>query len=156
DKLERSKEARMKLVNLWNKTYFNVTLTAAQLTDTRDYLLQGHTEEQALSRLFGKKVVFSGTPSQMDQQRQDFVFSAYQKFLGRTPSPTELANDKQALKNKGVAKYLLVLFTGSEYRTRTVSGYYSSILRRTQSPKAVEVDKLVNTGDDLTATRVLL
>jgi Ca2+-binding RTX toxin-like protein len=149
DHFERSTAARTLLISGWYKAYFNLQPTPAQLAPFLNYIAT-HTEEQTLSRLFQKRVPQPHTPA----KKMAVVKAIYKALLGRLPSVKESKAGVKALTTSGVAKFVLFLVNGSEYRARVVKPYFSTILRRTQPPLAQEVNAVIATGDDLTAIRV--
>jgi hypothetical protein len=149
DQFEHSGEARTKLIAGWNKVYFNHLLTSSQLLGAHNYIVN-HTEEQTLSWIFQKRV-----PQPVTLAKKKLVVKAvYQILLGQLPTLKELKQGVQILTNGNVGKFVLTVLKGVKYRTKVVTPYFSTILRRSQPPSLSEVKMVLAPGDNLTTIRV--
>jgi hypothetical protein len=88
---------------------------------------RGSTIEQVAAGILGSGEYFQshgGTNS-------GFVYAVFQNVLGRSPSPTELANDINVLNAGGSrATVARALLTSTEYRTNLVINDFSMFLGR--------------------------
>jgi Ca2+-binding RTX toxin-like protein len=145
--LEHSDEARRLLLSSWFKTYFNIAISphSPGLVPALTYLHK-HTEEQTLAMLFGMLLAPGKVKIPQGLTVAEFV---YKDLLGRLPFATE--------QTTGSATQLaLSILKGNAYRYRAVKGYFLSILRRTQPPMSSDVNTLLQTGDGLTAIRIMM
>jgi hypothetical protein len=148
DQFERSPEARTKLIAGWNKVYFNHLLTPSQLMGAHNYIVN-HTEEQTLSWIFQKRV-----PQPVTLAKKKLVVKVvYQALLGQLPTVKELKQGVQILTHSNVGKFVLTVLKGTKYRTKVVTPYFSTILRRSQPPSLSEVNMVIANGDSLTTIR---
>jgi hypothetical protein len=148
DQFERSPEARTKLIAGWNKTYFNNLLSPNLVTVAHNYIVN-HTEEQTLSRIFQKMI----PPPVTLAKKKMVVKAVYKILLGQLPTVMELNKGVQVLTNGGVGKFALSVLKGTKYRTKVVTPYFSTILRRSQPPTLSEVNMVIANGDSLTTIR---
>jgi hypothetical protein len=166
DSIERSFEARDHTVIGWYQTYLGRTPQNGEEIGFVEAMLNGFTEEQTLSLILGSpeykakaqtlpgaRTIPGTTMLETDPDRI-FVRALYLQLLGRTASPGEVDAWVAALPSIGRGGIATAFLNSFEYRTIIVTGYYSSVLRRTSAPSAMEVQFWVVSGIDLLSMKI--
>lgn len=152
--IERSGEARTRLVQGWYSMYLGRGAGAGEMQYWVSSLVNGASEEQALAVLLGSAEyrtraanAFSGLSAD-----QAFVASLYRQLLQREASSGEIgyfvANYLPVIGRSGTAT---VFLASQEFRGKQVQAMYASLLQRT--PGANETAYWVSTPFDLTNIR---
>ncbi len=128
--IARSPEALDHLVQGWYQTYLGRQAQGGEELGWVNLLQAGQSEEQVLSDILGgveffnraQTMGFGGTAD------QNYVLALYQLLLGRSASSNELAGWVGALPGFGRSGVAEQFLQGQEYRTDTISGYYSTLM----------------------------
>jgi len=134
--IEKSQEARNRLVNSWFLTYLGRAASSAEQTSFGNLLLQGQSDEQVLSQLLGSPEFFnraqtlisSGTP----QQR--YVQALFSLLLFRTGSAANVQTWVNALNASSAAAVAAAFLVSPEFRTDQFTGYYNALLHAPADP----------------------
>lgn len=155
--IERSHEARTRLVKSWYSTYLGREASGSEEQGWVAALRAGITEEDILSGILGSAEYFSwaGTLLGTSASNETLVSVLFQRFLGRTPGAVEVASFvENFVALHGRTHAARVLLGSTEYRGNQVLSYYTNILGRTAPPGASEVAGWVNSGIDLCSIRI--
>lgn len=141
--IERSPEARMKLVKKWYVTHLGRVPGAGEENHWVQLLLGGSPEEQVLSGILSSQEYFQRS-AQLAGSRaatdDSFVRALFKQILGRNAGDAEVTN----LRTNFLAKHgrhglAWTVLNSEEYRTTIVQGYYRNLLGRTNAPATAEV-----------------
>jgi hypothetical protein len=150
--IERSPEARTRLVNSWYERFLGRAAMAGEEQWWVSALLRGATEEEVLSQILSSPEFFSGFTTV-----QAFINALYMKLLGRIGivSAPEiqvwLPLPDSPLARAAVAFDFL---TSTEYRTTVIQSYYGTLLHRASPPSKAEMAGWLASGLDLTRLRL--
>jgi uncharacterized protein YkwD len=153
--IERSPEARTRLVGGWYETYLGRSSVNHEEQGWVASLLQGAGEETVLAGILGSAeflhragvVAASGTP------QRSYVQALYSLLLARNGSDSEAEAWEPAVMSAGRTEVALAFLRSAEHRSGVVRGYYADLLHRTASPSADEVIPWVESGADFTVIR---
>jgi uncharacterized protein YkwD len=155
--IERSQEARTRLVKSWYVTYLGRQARNNEEQGWVSSLLAGATEEQVVRGLLGSQEYYLrvGTVFPTASRDQSLIQALFKQMLGRTPGQREMDHFLQdilpAVGRGGVAS---VVLGSQEYRTRMVTGWYTDLLHRQNPPSTREVNSWVASGLDLARIRI--
>src|SRR5262249_23737843 len=94
-------------------------------------------------------MLFSGGPS-----NSSYVLGLYSAVLGRTPTSGELNSWTMALASQSRSIVATAFVNSQEFRSDVIRGYYMSILHRSTSPAAAEVNGWAISGLDFSDIRI--
>jgi uncharacterized protein YkwD len=153
--IERSHEARTRLVKSWYATYLYRAAAANEEQVWVNALMFGITEEQILSGILSSAEYYNLAAASLGVGPSDeaYVQVLFQTFLGRIPGAGEIANFiHHFVTPLGRATAARVLLGSIEYRSAQVYIYYANILGR--SPGDAEIYAWVVSGIDLCSIRI--
>jgi uncharacterized protein YkwD len=157
DAIERSPEARTRLVKSWYMTYLGRQAKNGEEQGWVRALVAGATEEQVLRGLLGSQEYYLRARAAKlgANADQGFVRALFQQFLGRTAGQREVDHFVQdMLPVMGRGGLASVVLGSQEYRSRAVTAMYTELLHRSSAPSAGEVDSWVTSGLDLARIRI--
>jgi streptogramin lyase len=145
--IERSPEARTRLVKSWYVTFLG---RAAQ-----------GGEEQVLSAILGSGEYFNRAPQVPgvgggNPSNEKFIQALYSQLLNRSAGPGEISFWVGQLPSFGRGGVALRILQSAEYRGIVVRSYYRLLLHRPTAPTPAEVSSWVLSGLDFTRLRVAL
>jgi hypothetical protein len=155
--VERSAEARQRLVDSWFVQYLGHVSVNGQDQYFIDQLLAGATQEQVLSQLLGSAEYYQDAPQVPGvgggaPSNTTFIKALYLQLLNRQAAAGDLSYGLGQIGTLGTAGVALGILQSAEYRTYAVEGYFTTLLKR--MPSSAEVTNWVNSGQDLTTIRV--
>lgn len=153
--IERSGEARARLVTGWYQTYLNRTPGASETQFWVNALQQPNkTDEQVLSQLLASDEFFNRAQTLIGSgtSTERYVRALYQVLLGRQASNAEVSFWDGLLPTAGRSGIVLSFLTSSEYRTLLFTSYYQSLLNR--APDAAGLQFWLSSGLDALRVRV--
>ena len=151
--IERSAEARGRVVRDWYKTYLGREAGAADVSYWVNVMGSGAPEEAVLSHILGSAEYQARAASRNGGGDAGFVRGLYKQILGRDAGADEVAYWRKVLPWMGGAGVASFFVRSSEYRTNQVQSYYRQLMKRAAG--ASELGYWVNSGLDLTALRVV-
>ncbi len=157
--IERSAEARTRLVGAWFVQYLGHATVNGQDQFFVNQVLAGATEEQVLSGLLASQEYYNRAPqipgtgggSPTDTT---YIKALFLQLLNRQPSNQDLSSAMSQLATVGRAGLVLGMLHLAEYRTDVVETYLVTLLRRAQPVNANDVNSWAASGLDLTGIRV--
>jgi hypothetical protein len=131
-----SQEARDHLVKSWYVAFLGRQADGTEELGFVNALMQGATEEQTLSAIFGsaefddhaQTLISTGTRQQRDVQ------ALYKLLLNRTGDSAEVAGYVNSLPQIGLQGVAQALLTAAEFRGDLFEGYYNALLHRPSDP----------------------
>ncbi len=155
--IERSHEARTRLVRSWYVTYLGRDAGGAEEQGWVAALLQGASDEQILAGILSSQEFYDRTGGLLGAPASDdtFVRILFQRFLGRDPSAGEVTafiGNFVTLYGRGTSAFIVL--NSAEYRGSQIVSYYFNILGRSTGPGQSEVDGWVNSGLELLSIRI--
>jgi hypothetical protein len=158
DAIERSPEARQRLVDRWFVQYLGHVASNGQDQFFVSQLLGGATAEQVLAGLLATPEYFQRAPQIVgaggSPSDTTFIKALYLQLLNRTPSDQEVTNAMTRLAAVGRTGLALDFLRSPEYRIQAVDANFVTLLHRAGPLNPAEVNFWVNSGLDLTAIRV--
>jgi subtilisin-like proprotein convertase family protein len=157
--IERSAEARTRVVKGWYELYLGRVAQGGEEQFWVQRLVGGQTEEQVLATIFSSTEFYLRAPQVAGvgggpATDTTLIRAFYSLLLGRQPAASELSFWLSTMAQVGRAQVAFLIQTSIEYRSLVVRGYYTSVLGRRVPPTPPEVAAWVNSGLDLTAIRV--
>jgi virginiamycin B lyase len=157
--IEHSPEARERLVTTWYGAYLGRPPVGGEEKAWVNMLLQGNSEEFVLSQILASgefqlraSSLFPTAGTPQDQ----FVVALYSLLLRRNAAPSEITFWVRLLPRIGPAGVATGILTSTEYRAKTVTNYYETLLKRTIDPAPVEVAGWVFSSYDISSIRILI
>ena len=153
--IERSAEARTRLVKSWYQTHLGRAAQNGEEQWLVAGFLAGATEEQMLATLLGTQeyLQHSGAIVGGTSSNNTFIQALYRQLLNRTASSGEVnywGGTLPALGRSGVAAFFL---GSADYRGIQVGSYYTSLLHRSTAP-STDVSFWTHSGLDLCTIRI--
>jgi subtilisin-like proprotein convertase family protein len=154
--IERSGEARDRLVKSWYQTYLGRPALNGEEQPWVNFFLSGATEEQVLSAILGTGEYFNRTGTLLNgpPSNTTFVQALYLQVLNRTASSGEVAFWVSQIPALGLQGVAFDFLTSIEYREDVVRGYYANLLMRPTAPAQSEVDGWAFSSLDITSIRI--
>ncbi len=155
--IERSTEARTRLVRSWYVNYLGRSAGNGEEQGWVSALQTGATEEQVLSGIIGSDEYAKRANALQDSANGDvnLVQELFQQFLNRSAGAAEVDNFvHNILPAVGHAGAVQIVLTSAEYRGDTVRSDYTQILQRPTTPSPSEINSWVFSGLDQTSIRV--
>jgi hypothetical protein len=152
--IENSREARTHLVRHWYTRFLGREATSNEEKPWVDLMFLGATEEQILSRILSSQEYSDRTIAMFTTGTNDerYVQSLYFFLLNRTPTASEVSSWTAQLPAIGREAAALGFLQSSEFRTDTVTLFYSALLQR--SPDQASLASWVNSGLPLGQVRL--
>jgi hypothetical protein len=118
--------------------------------------VNGLTEETVLAAILSSPEYFNRAAALLGQTPSDpaFLTRLYQQILGRTPAQAEIDFWVGILGQVTRFPVAYAFLNSPEFRTNTVTSFYTDLLRRTAPPSAQEVAGWVNSSADLALIRI--
>jgi uncharacterized protein YkwD len=156
DGIERSAEARTRLVKDWYRTYLGREAVGGEEQSAVNALLRGLREEQVLAAILGSPEYAARAAALTGTAASDtaYVQALYLQVLGRPGSAAEVNGWVGRLAVLGRAVTAEAFLASAEHRTNQVVGYYRRLLLRQADPAPAEVAGWVRSSLDLTGLRV--
>jgi subtilisin-like proprotein convertase family protein len=157
--IERSPEARERVVTTWYQMYLGRSPRNGEETGLVNFLVNGGTEEQALAVLLAQPEYFQHAPSIPGvgggpATNTTFIKALYIQLLGRAPGQAEITAWLNLIPSQGLYGVASSILHGAEYRGIVVKGLYLNLLRRQAPPSQDEINFWVNSGIDFTSMRI--
>jgi hypothetical protein len=133
DGIERSPEARYRLVRSWYTSYLGRAIAPSnpEIQGWVGMLLAGATEEQTLAGILASDEFYANSQLQFTGTADArFIQSLYSHLLNRLPTSEELVGWLQALPAMGRQGASLAMQQSFEFRINTIAGYYRRLLHR--------------------------
>jgi hypothetical protein len=151
--IERSVEARSRLVQSWYATYLGREAAAGEVGFWALALAAGMPEEQGLASILGSEEYRNRASAANGGGDAGYIQGLYTQLLGRAARPDEVAYWVSQLPSRGAGGVASFFVASPEYRTGQIVSYYVTLLRREPDPGGVAF--WVGSGVDLTSIRVL-
>ncbi len=153
--IERSGEARGRLVRTWYTTYLGRSAGPAEQNFWVNALLGGATEEQALTAILGSAEYWARAAAQNGGGDAGAIRGLYKQILGRDAGAGagEVAYWMSQLPALGGAGVAWVMVQSPEFRAAQVQSYYQTLFRRAAGGGAAF---WAASTYDLTSLRVVL
>jgi uncharacterized protein YkwD len=149
--IERSAEARTRLVKEWYGTYLGRPASGGEEQGWVAVLVNGAAEEDVLARILGSQEYLNRAGG----SDAALVQTLFQTFLHRKAGDAEvgvfLTHVAPGAGRGGVARIVL---SSDEFRGDMVRAFYAGLLHRDVKPAPAEVNAWVSSGLDLCAIRV--
>jgi hypothetical protein len=151
--IERSFEARDRLVRSWYVTFLGRPASGGEELAWVNQLLQGRAEEAVLGDILGGPEFLGRAQTLVSGGAADerFVRALYQTLMGRAPADGEVAYWLDQLPQLGAAGVAQGFLRSAEYRTYLAESYYDVLLHR---PSDAGRDFWVFSDLDATTMRV--
>jgi hypothetical protein len=156
--IEDSTEAFDHLVQSWFLNYLGRPALSAEEPIFVSLLTSGDSEEQVLSFILGSQEFYARAQSLISSGTADerFVQALFLELLGRTGSPSEVAQIVNQLSQVGNGAVALIFLQSQEFRTIQFEGYFNSLLHRPDEPgDAPFLSGLVQSSIDIRDARFL-
>ncbi len=155
--IERSTEARTRLVRSCYVKYLGRNAANGEEQGWVRILQGGATEEQVLSGIVGSDEYANraNASGSLPSRDANVIQALFQQFLNRTAGASEVDNFvRNILPAVGRNGAVLIVLTSAEYRANVVRSYYAQILQRPASPAPAEVHSWVVSGLDCATIRI--
>lgn len=154
DGIERSREARTRLVKTWYETYLGRPANNGEEQGWVNALVAGATEEATLAAILGSPEFLLRASSLNDTgaSEERFLRTLYRVLLNRVGSDAEIAGWLSAVSRFGRAAVAGAFLHSQEYRFGVVTGLYAALLHRPADASALQTWATSNV--DLTRLRI--